>query len=130
LRPHLARRISDDEKAIEALTREQALILEQLDDNPQMAIPGAAGTGKTILALEKAMRCAEAGARTLFVCFNSALAGHLSSRAIGVEGLTVASFHELCGTLAFEAGVVVASGSGQDLYGVVLPNALIDAVTT
>jgi len=129
LRPHLARRISDDEKAIETLTREQAYILEQLDDNPQMAIPGAAGTGKTVLALEKAMRCAEAGDRTLFVCFNSALAEHLRAKVDGIEGLIVASFHELCGRLAREAGVALAETTGQDLYKVVLPNALIEAIS-
>jgi KaiC/GvpD/RAD55 family RecA-like ATPase len=42
-----------------------------------MAVAGAAGTGKTLLALEKAMRCAESGQRTLLTCYNNALAAYL-----------------------------------------------------
>src|SRR5450756_1865712 len=74
------------------------------------SIVGGAGTGKTILAAEKARRLAKEGFRTLLVCFNSALAGML---AVAVEDvardtglLDVKTFHQLCEDLGREAGVL------------------------
>jgi hypothetical protein len=59
------------------LTREQAKVLDFLDEQFHAAIHGAAGTGKTLLAVEKARRVATPGAPALFLCFNSCLRDHL-----------------------------------------------------
>lgn len=128
LRPHLARTISDDQKHIERLTAEQSWIIESLDENPQMSVSGPAGTGKTILALERAMRSSAAGKRTLFTCYNSALAGHLRNRCGTVENLTIGSFHSVCRQLATQADVPVADVPDALLYAKVLPEALITAI--
>ena len=85
LRPHLAVTLSEDQHRIDTLTQEQSWILDSLEDNAQMAIPGAAGTGKTILALEKALRCTADGQRTLFVCFNN---GHVDIERVKLHGVT------------------------------------------
>lgn len=128
LRPHLARSLSDDMKHIERLTAEQSWILDALEENPQMTVSGAAGTGKTILALEKAMRAATSGKRTLFVCFNVALAFHLKEIAGAQENLIVASFHGLCGTMANIAGIEIEKTQSGDFYARILPEALISAI--
>ncbi|NJO76961.1 MAG: DEAD/DEAH box helicase family protein [Leptolyngbyaceae cyanobacterium RM1_406_9] len=44
------------------------------------AIIGGAGTGKTLLAIEKAAQLAESGLRVLFVCYNTNLAKWISGR--------------------------------------------------
>lgn len=128
LRPHLASALAHDMKQIELLTAKQARVLDSLAGNPQMAIPGAAGTGKTLLALEKAMRCAEVGERTLLTCYNNGLAMHLKGLLGEVENLTVAGFHELCGKLARLANVKVDNVQGPELYSKALPKALEDAM--
>lgn len=128
LRPHLASALAHDMKKIELLTAEQAYVLESLAGNPQMAIAGAAGTGKTLLALEKAMRCAKAGDRTLLTCFNNALAAHLKGLVGEVENLTIAGFHELCGKVAHQAKVSVPDLQGPVFYSKTLPNALEQAM--
>ena len=67
-------------QAFERLLREQMMVLDFLEEQPCVAINGAAGTGKTVVAIEKAQRSASAGERTLFLCFNRLLRDHLSDR--------------------------------------------------
>jgi len=128
LRPHLASALAHDMKKIELLTAEQSYVLESLAGNPQMAIAGAAGTGKTLLALEKAMRCAKAGKRSLLTCYNNALALHLKGLVGEVQNLTISGFHELCGKMAHLANVPVAQAQGPALYSRILPDALEQAM--
>jgi hypothetical protein len=128
LRTHLARAISDDIRHIERLTAEQSWIIDSLEDNLQMTVSGPAGTGKTVLALEKAMRSAASGRRVLFTCYNTPLAAHLRKRCGNIENLTVSGFHSLCGSFADLAGITVPNESGQALYDVILPEALVAAV--
>jgi hypothetical protein len=128
LRPHLARAISDDIRHIERLTAEQSWILDSLEDNPQMTVSGPAGTGKTVLALEKAMRSASSGRRVLFTCYNSALAAHLRHRCGKIENLTISSFHSLCVSFAEAAGRAPPAGTGSLFYDRILPEALVAAV--
>lgn len=52
------------------LLDEQTNILNFLEEQKTAAINGAAGTGKTMIACEKAERHAKDGERVLFLCFN------------------------------------------------------------
>jgi hypothetical protein len=69
--------LDEREEVLVQLTREQARILDFLDEQPHAAILGAAGTGKTLLAIEKARRLATPSETVLFLCYNSALCEHL-----------------------------------------------------
>ena len=59
------------------LTREQARIVNFLDEQQHAAVHGAAGTGKTLIALEKARRLASRGEKVLFLCYSELLKLHL-----------------------------------------------------
>ena len=48
-------------------------MLDLLGGNRRCLFEGAAGTGKTLLALEFARRCAQSGDRVLLICFNRLL---------------------------------------------------------
>ena len=52
-------------------------ILNFLEEQPFAAISGVAGTGKTLIAVEKARRHAVNGDNVLFLCFNKYLCNHL-----------------------------------------------------
>ena len=65
--------VNDSERRLLTLTEEQYHVLDLLGDNPRCLFEGAAGTGKTLLALEFARRCAKAGDRVLLICFNRLL---------------------------------------------------------
>lgn len=60
------------------LLREQAGILNFLEDQRSVSINGAAGTGKTMIAIEKAQRNTAENQSTLFLCYNSQLKNFLS----------------------------------------------------
>ena len=59
------------------LTNEQAGLLDYLVEQRTAAIQGAAGTGKTLIALEAARRFSAEGNKVLFLCFNRFLYEHL-----------------------------------------------------
>jgi hypothetical protein len=95
-RPLLSARISDEDDARLALTNRQAAILDMLRRQRRVMIAGGAGTGKTLIAREKAIRLASEGMRTLLLCYNRGLADHLREQCAGIEGLDVATFHQVC----------------------------------
>ena len=95
-RPLLSARISEEDDARLALTNRQAEILDLLRRQRRVMIAGGAGTGKTLIAREKAVRLASEGIRTLLLCYNRGLADHLREQCRGIEGLDVATFHQVC----------------------------------
>lgn len=62
------------------LLQEQINVLDFLEEQKSALINGAAGTGKTFVALEKAKRCGEAGEKVLFLCFNKRLSEFLNRK--------------------------------------------------
>lgn len=55
------------------MIEEQVVILDFLNYQKTATISGAAGTGKTMLAIEKARRLSEIGNKVLFLCYNKEL---------------------------------------------------------
>lgn len=95
-RPLLSARISDEEDTRLTLTTRQAAILDVLRRQRRVMIAGGAGTGKTLIGREKAVQLAAEGMRTLLLCYNRGLADYLREQCAGVEGLDVATFHQVC----------------------------------
>lgn len=131
--PLISSQLADQEARRLILTKDQIRVLDFLRSRRRVAVSGGAGTGKTVLALEKARRLASEGFRTLLTCYNRQLADHLSSLCSGTQNLDVMSFHQLCHRqveranrasgrdLVSEAKVTYP---GKDLFEVQLPNAL------
>jgi hypothetical protein len=110
LKSSLGTLVALEDRDIVALTDQQFHLLEGFRDSHRLAITGGAGTGKTLLAVEKACRLAQEGAETLLVCFNQPLACHLRRTTVQVQGLSVMTFHELC-----SRALVQTDGSGSTL---------------
>ena len=96
----LAQQFDEENRELLRLTEEQKILLDSLAEYPRAAIRGAAGTGKTVLAMEKARRMAGAGKRVLVLCFNTPLAAHLAREA---GDFTVETFHAFCRRMAKRA---------------------------
>jgi len=107
-RPLLSARLQDEERERIALTERQAQILDILQRQRRVMIAGGAGTGKTLIAREKAIRSANEGLRTLFICFNRPLADFLREQCADVSNLDVASFHQVCSAWASRAKKEIA----------------------
>lgn len=96
LRPRVAEIFERERRKIEELTQQQFSVLKMLQRYKRAAIVGGAGTGKTMLAMEKAQQLAEAGYRVLFLCYNRNLADWLY-RTIATENIFVCTYHALIG---------------------------------
>lgn len=70
--PSLRSKREEQEDMFDRLTQEQNALLTYLEEQRVAAIQGAAGTGKTWLAVEKAKKLAKSG-KVLFLCFNQFL---------------------------------------------------------
>ena len=131
--PLVSSRLGEQESRRIVLTQEQMRVLDFLGSHRRVAVRGGAGTGKTVLAIEKARRLADQGFRTLLTCYNRQLADHLARLCADTAGLDVMSFHQLCHRqiemakqrtgrdLVSEAKLTYP---GENLYDVQLPNAL------
>lgn len=96
-----------DKQQVE-LTDEQCRILRRMDKNPRTLVSGGAGTGKTILAMDKALHKAGSGQKVLFLCFNRLLGNHIKCHAkkkCAGENLVVNSIHSWFFEVIKEAGL-------------------------
>ncbi|MCQ2515468.1 MAG: ATP-binding domain-containing protein [Saccharofermentans sp.] len=83
------------------LLSEQKCILDFLVEQKTAVIQGVAGTGKTLIALEKARRHADNGEKVLFLCYNKFLRNHLfeNNNHINVDYYTIDAFAcKMCNT--------------------------------
>jgi hypothetical protein len=129
LRVPLGAALSSDDQKIVLLTDEQYHILEAFSGWKRAAIAGGAGTGKTLLAAEKARRLAREGLKTLLLCYNRPLATFLKQGLEEAPKPDVYSFHEFCGVMAAAARIQVPDTKDlRLLYGKVLPEALFRAL--
>lgn len=76
------------------LLEEQKVLLNYLVEQKSAVINGAAGTGKTMIAVEKATRHANQGDKVLFLCFNAFLREHLEKRYVNenIDYMTIDGF--------------------------------------
>lgn len=94
LAPTLQAECDARERRFVQLTEEQARILDFLEAQRVATIAGAAGTGKTLLAMEKARRLGADGGRVAFLCYNATLRSVLQ-RAAPSSGVDYHTFHSL-----------------------------------
>jgi nuclease-like protein/schlafen family protein/UvrD-like helicase family protein len=97
--------VEHDLKEIKLKTDDQIFILKELEDNNRMTITGAAGTGKTILALEKATSLADAGRKVLLLCYNTPLTLLLKKLVSQYPLIRASNFDRFCKETAASAKI-------------------------
>jgi hypothetical protein len=127
--PSLPTRLGWAKRELIRLTDEQSALLARLDENPRVLVRGAAGTGKTVIALEEAARAARSGTRVLYLCFNRLLAA--SAQAGVPTGVAVSTLHSLMASLIREAGLEseLPDADERDLYELFFPVLTLQALT-
>ena len=114
------------------LTERQIQGLDFMAKNRRMVFEGCAGSGKTILAIEKATQLAHQGANVLMVCFSIPLAQRIREglQSRNVKGTDVFHFHDLCKHVVEETGeaFTVDSAAGQDFWDTTAAELLSEAL--
>ncbi len=131
LRQPLGDVLADEDRELLRLTEDQFDVLDMLSRQRRVAVSGGAGTGKTVLALEKARRLAAEGCRVLFTCFNKPLAEFLRRSSGHVERLEIANFHDFCWRMAKDAGLPLPEPNSElssSFFDTTLPDALFTAL--
>lgn len=83
------------------LTEEQYNALDITESNDRVIVQGGAGTGKSLLALEKVRRCAAKEKRVLYICFNRNMSKYAASSLKDQNGefINISTYHALLMTL-------------------------------
>lgn len=108
------------------LTEQQASILQFLKRQRRALITGGAGTGKTVLAVEKAKQLAADGFSVLLLCFNAPLGDELANSLTDESNITAGNFHKVAMALVKEAKLETGAW-GDDFWDVQLPELVPDA---
>ncbi|MBI3979475.1 MAG: ATP-binding domain-containing protein [Chloroflexi bacterium] len=129
LKPLLGIEIEEEGQELIRLTEQQFWVLDFLGRHRRAAISGCAGSGKTLLATEKARRLSQQGFRVLLTCYNRNLADFLRASLAHEERLQVMHFHGLCRQLAHLAGLHDHDdrSHGEDYFDETLPGLLVNA---
>lgn len=119
-----------DEEALVQLTESQARALARIFANPRVKVQGTAGSGKTMLALHRALAFAREGRSTLLLCYNKSLPFWLRRQVGDQEGLKVINFHSLCFELCSRAGIefVVPKEDAADFWRYRSAEGILDAL--
>jgi hypothetical protein len=120
-RPGLVAEVMAGEAEIIRLTDEQREVLGILQHQRRAVIDGCAGSGKTMLAMEKAIQLATDGDNVLLTCYNKNLA-HWMASVVALQPAEVAGrirtshYHDLAVRLCEEAGMPSAVRAGDPAY--------------
>jgi hypothetical protein len=104
--------IDEASQQLKTLTELQQQVFAGIYENERVLINGHAGSGKTLLALDRALAFARSGKRTLLTCYNKTLASWLQ-RCVNADPeasqyatlLEIKNFHALAMSLAGRAKV-------------------------
>ena len=107
--------IRDENKVFLRLTEKQKKYLDFLGNRKRVFVNGRAGSGKTILAMEKASRDVAEGKNTIFLCYNAPLSKYVS-RELDGTGVIVNTFHHFVRLTAENAGLEWPEKPDQEFW--------------
>jgi hypothetical protein len=120
-------RLAEFDKEVKKYTEEQYRILDSIQLNDRSVTQGSAGTGKTMIALESAVRAAAEGKTVFLTCYNR-LIGEWMQKQVEEwkDKITVSSLHSFLFEQSKGFNYDKSQSSKQDFYSNYLPILLKD----
>ncbi|MFF4230219.1 NERD domain-containing protein [Streptomyces sp. NPDC001820] len=109
------------QEEVDRFTQEQYFVLDMIAKNRRCVVEGAAGTGKTFIALEAARRFAADGSHVLLCCYNRLLGAWLKEATTAEPNITTTHLHGYMRSITATAAST-GLASGQDFHDQVLPD--------
>lgn len=134
----LHRSIKENNAVFIKLTKLQALVVRALEANQNVIVQGPAGSGKTLIAYEKAVKYKEEGKKVLYLTFNKEIATHLRDKfrsnriainemdSLGEIELT--NFHFWCKRIAERNETFAKQKSADEYFNTYIPNKAIEVI--
>ncbi len=122
----------DVEQRLDTYTKEQYECLDHLEFNKRCLFRGAAGTGKTMIAIESARKALFKNKKVLFLCFNSLLSYRLSkqfSDTFYKNGSFIGSFHGYLSKICQKENIA-RNEKSDDYFNIELPLLALDKIDT
>lgn len=116
LEPTVTTRMHSCEFQIEELTNKQKECLKSLNSCKRLMVAGAAGTGKTCLAIEKSMQLSEEGFEVLYLCHNAALAKYIQKRLLKYPNIKVSHYFKFCMDVAKQLEISLPDENSPDYW--------------
>ena len=117
------------------LTNKQIRASRRMAANPRTIVRGRAGTGKTVIAVERARQLSQGGQKVLYLCFNQLLASHVRNGLAADEkakNIDVRHVHALYREVIEKAGLSgklnALSSESPEFYAKTFPELFIEAV--
>lgn len=89
----LKKAIELQEQKLKEINLVQDYLLDLFDDKNKIGFQGAAGTGKTWIAIKKAARLANENKKTLVLCYNKEVNKFIKSKLESYSNIHVSTFH-------------------------------------
>jgi ATP:corrinoid adenosyltransferase len=129
-RPERREEIRFREREAEKLLKEQQRpVIQLVGSNKRIVVTGGAGTGKTLIALELAVRAADAGMRVALLCFNQQIGDWLERRARSLSSSPRLIAGRALKVMARMADVSIPDRPTKDYWDLDLPNAIQERLT-
>jgi hypothetical protein len=126
LRPRIGDVFERERRKIDELTQQQFRVLGSLRRHRRAAIVGGAGTGKTMLAMEKAQQLADDNLRVLFLAFNRNIVDWIENN-LSNERITVSTYHSFVAKTQQLAGQNRSRNMDWDEFISKAPDLLLEA---
>ena len=120
-------RLTEFDNQVKTYTEEQFRILDSIQLNERSLIHGSAGTGKTMIAIESAIRAANEGKRVFLTCYNRIIGEWMQRQIEGWEDkITVCNLHGYLFELSKGFDYDKSQNNKQDFYSKYLPALLME----
>lgn len=129
--PQRREEMIERERQLKQTLREpQKMTLQLCSDNPRVLITGGAGTGKTLIAMELALRASERHERVALVCFNQLVSEWVKTRLRLQSPSPSLIVDRAIRLLAGAADVTVPDNASPKFWNEQLPERVVDRLTS
>lgn len=120
-------RLEEFDKQVKAYTAEQYRILDSIQINERTLTQGSAGTGKTVIAIESAIRTASASKSVFLTCYNRLIAEWMQKEVDEwKDKITAANLHGYLFDISKGFNYDRSQASKENFFSVYLPTLLRD----